>query len=578
MKKKLLIIFATVIILVTAAYLYLRYSILKSPDYKPEKSASKSMLDLRPQLIAKLQQLVKDGSKGLYNLSIEQIEPDVMQSKLEVVRAVLTPDSAALARLDNLEAAPDNVFKISFNALLIDGIGINDLLSSKNINLQSVIIDSPVIEVYRNKRPYNKEKRAANDSATLYQNLTKSISSIAVNSIIIKEGTFINHSLSEKNKKNKVTRYNHVNIRMNDVLVDSSTQYDKSRFLFAKETNISIQNYLTRTSDSLYFLKCNSINISAATQTLSAKDIELIPRGSKQQFQKKLIGRQDMFTIKVPKLILTGIDWWSFANEDKLIAKQADVYNCMFKDFLDRTLPPKKFKINNYPHQSLMKLKMPVLIKNVRLHNMNLTYEELNPNSGKAGTLYFDDINGQIINFTNIAGEIKKNKVLSFKVKTKFMHKVPANITFNFNLSKTKAGEFSAAVNAGAMDTSILNPLAEPLGLFNLKNGNVKKVVVNMHGDNFKVNGDFLLLYNDLYIIPLKKDEDSKGRLKKKKFAGMLANFLLIKNSNPDKSGKVRKYTYVVQRERHPNFFNQLWKTILAGLIKTIGAPEKFAK
>lgn len=575
MKKKFLIIFVIVVILVTAAYLYLHYSILNTPNYKPDKSSSKSILDLRPRLIAKLQQLVKDGSNGLYNLSIQQIEPGVMQSRLKVIKAVLTPDSAVLARLDNLEQASDNVLKISFNALHIDGIGIDDLLSSKNIDLTSVIIDSPVIELYHSKRPYNKEKRARNDSVTLYQSLTKHISRIGCKNIIIHEGTIINHDLSQKNK---ITRYNNVNIRMNDLLVDSSTQYDKSRFLFTKEADISIQDYLVRTSDSLYFFKCRYVNISAAVQTLSVKDIELIPRGSKQQFQKKLKGRQDMFTVKIPRLTLTGIDWWSLANKDKLIAQQADIYNCFFKDYLDRTMPPKKFKINNYPHQALMKLKMPVFIKKIKLHNMNLTYEELNPNSGKSGGLYFNDINGQITNFTNIAGEIKKNSVLFFKFKTKFMQKVPAAITFNFNMAKTKTGEFSAHVSAGAMDTSIINSLAEPLGLFNLKKGNVQKVVVDMRGNNFKVNSNFLMLYNDLYIIPLKKDEDNKGGLKKKKFTAFLANFLIIRNSNPDESGKVRKYAYVVPRETHPNFFNQLWKTILAGVIRTIGAAEKFAK
>jgi hypothetical protein len=365
---------------------------------------------------------------------------------------------------------------------------------------------------------------------------------------------------------------------MNDLLVDSSTQYDKSRFMFSKEANISLDNYLARTSDSLYFFKCSSVNISTAKHTLTVKNIELIPRGSKQQFQKKLKGRQDMFTIKVPKLILTGIDWWSIANQDKLIVKQADIYNCLFKDYLNRTLRLKKFEINNYPHQTLMKLKMPVLIEKVKLHNMNVTYQEFNVNSGKTGTIYFNGINGQITNFTNIASEIKKKKLLTFKANTNFMHKVPAIITFNFDMSKPETGEFSAYLKAGAMDTSILNPLAEPLGLFNLKKGNVQKVVAKMKGNNFKVRGNFLLLYNDLYIIPLKKDEDNKGVLTKKRFTGLLANFFIIKKSNPDGSGKIRKYNYVVQRGTHPNFFNQLWKTILTGVVQTIGAPEKLAE
>ena len=392
---------------------------------------------------------------------------------------------------------------------------------------------------------------------------------------MINKASIISHDLSQKNK---INRFDNVNIHLKNLLVDSSTQYDKSRFVFAKEASISIPNYLIRTSDSVYFFKCSSVNISAAKRTLSAKDIELIPRRNKQQFLKKLKAGEDIFTLKTSRLTLTGIDWWSFVNRDKMIADQADIYNCLFKDFIDSSYQPKKTVINNYPHQAFMRLKMPVSIRKIKLHNANVTYEELSQSSGKTGRLYFSDMNGLITNFTNIPAEIKKNRLLYCNVKTRFMRKVPMTVIFRFDMAKTKTGEFSAHVNAGAMDTSVLNPLAEPLGLFTLKKGNVKKVVADMRGNVFKVNSDFILLYDNLYIIPLKKDKDGKGQLKKKKFTAFLANFLMIRNSNPDKGGKVRKYTYVVQRQRSPNFFGHLWRTILTGTVKTIGAPEKFAK
>ena len=67
MKKKLLIIIGVVIILFAGGYLYIRYGLLKTKDIKPDAAKSTSLLDLRPALIAKLKQIVKDGSNGLYN-------------------------------------------------------------------------------------------------------------------------------------------------------------------------------------------------------------------------------------------------------------------------------------------------------------------------------------------------------------------------------------------------------------------------------------------------------------------------------------------------------------------------------
>lgn len=575
MTKKLLVLLIIVAIIITGSYLYLRYSVLKSKDYKPDLSKSKSVLDLRPALIAKLQQVVKDGSDGLYNLRIVQIEPSVINSTLQITGVVLTPDSSVLSQMDSLHNAPDDVFKISFKALHVDGIGIEDLLHGKKIDLTAVIIDEPVIEVFHKERFYNAGKRLQNDTITLYNKITKQLSSISVKNTSVKSGQVINHNLL---KKDKVTRYNDVSFQLNDLLIDSSTQYDKSRFLFAKDATILLRKYSLRTPDSLYFFNCNAIHISAAIHQLTAEGTELVPRFGKDQFQQKTKGRQDRYSIKIPKLVLSGIDWWKLANYDELTARQADVYNLSFSDYLDRTEPAKKLVANNYPHQAIMKIQMPLAVQKVKLHDMALTYEEFNPASSKAGTLKFTAINGELQNLTNIPSKIKRNSFLTLNAKTLFMNKVPVTLAFKFNLAKVQTGSFSADVHAGAMDYTVLNPLAEPLGLFNLKSGNVKEATIHMYGDNFKVNSDFLLLYDNLYIIPLKKDEDAKGGLKKKKFTGILANFILIKDANPNKSGKVRQLQYSVERELHPNFFNQLWKTILYGIIKTIGAPAKLAK
>ena len=80
------------------------------------------------------------------------------------------------------------------------------------------------------------------------------------------------------------------------------------------------------------------------------------------------------------------------------------------------------------------------------------------------------------------------------------------------------------------------------------------------------------------FAVKGEKAADEGGDLKKKNVLSVLANLLFIKNENPDKKGNVRKLHYEVARQEHPNFFNQLWKTLLMGIIKSIGAPEKLAK
>ena len=110
MVKKIILISAIILVVVICGgFIYLKYGVLKANDVKPDNSKALSVLDLRPAIIAKLQQLVKDGSDGLYTLSIEKIDPDLLSSKLDIVDGVIAVDTAAMQRLDASKKLPDDV-------------------------------------------------------------------------------------------------------------------------------------------------------------------------------------------------------------------------------------------------------------------------------------------------------------------------------------------------------------------------------------------------------------------------------------------------------------------------------------
>lgn len=94
--KTLLIIAIIGIAIIGGGYLYTRHHILRARDFRPDNSKAKNILDLRPAIIAKLQQLVKDGSNGLYILSLQEIQPDILSSKLDVINGTIVPDTAAM--------------------------------------------------------------------------------------------------------------------------------------------------------------------------------------------------------------------------------------------------------------------------------------------------------------------------------------------------------------------------------------------------------------------------------------------------------------------------------------------------
>jgi hypothetical protein len=574
--KKITVIFLVIGIFGISAYVFLRNS-LGTQGFQPKaptdatamSKPAASVLDLRPKLILKLQELVKQGSGGLYNLNIHGAEPDILHSTIGLSTALLEPDTAVLKQLQKANKAPAAVFKIKTDSIFIDGIGIKDILSKDVIDLKTIRIMNPVIEVFS----YKKNDGQNTDRTTLYQQLKQQMKHIGIDRIIIRNGELVSHDL----QKNKTTRLHDIAIDLSQVLIDSTTEYDKSRFLFAKEASLSMKNYSVPTADNLYDFKIGSIAVTATKGLLTAKNIVLQPRYTKAAFEAKVKTLKERYEFSIPSLELTNIDWWPLFTKEALVADRAEINTARASIYLDRSLPLGKQNLRNFPHQLLMKIPMKLNIRKLLIRDLDLSYEEFNPESGKSGKVAITNLHGTVTNLTNISSVIKQNPIATISASAIFMHLAPIDLTLHFDLANYKSGAFTADLAAQkGFDGTLINPVTEPIGLFRIKKGSFKKLTSHVSGNNLKASGDVLFLYDNLHVTPLKKNESKPGTLKKKSVTSFVANTFVLKDENPSKNGEQRKAPGSFNRSSG-SFFNLIWKTTFTGILKTIGAPEKLA-
>jgi hypothetical protein len=571
-KRHYIIIIAIIVIIAGVAALYIYIKKLNREYPKAGDAKSQSVVDVRPLIAAKLKQLVKDGSDSLYNLSIGRVVPDILGAELDLYNVTLIPDSTALMKLDSAQKAPDDIFKISLRVLHIDGITINDFMKQKELKFDSVFIKEPVIEAYHNPRPYNKAQSEKDSAATLYQKLMKQVKSISINSITVQQGTFITNDVTQKNRKRS---FNYVSMHISRLLIDSTTQYDKDRFLFAKKAELSCRDYITTTPDSLYRFKIGNLSVHAQTHVMIAEDVSLTPRESKDEFEKGLTWRKDRFTMSFAKVVFRHVDWWSFTNNEYFFSNEADVDNAQISDYVDGSLPAQpKVKQDNFPSQLLMRVPLQINISKINFHQLNVEYEEYNPTSEQSSTIYFANIYGVLTNITNVPAEIKKNSKTKFSGTGLFMKQVPLTCKFQFDFSKHKTGDFSVDINLGEINKDVLNPFTQPLGMFTVKSGTMQQGNAHIEGNNFSAKCKLQMLYNDLHLTPLKKDDDG---LKRKTITGLIANAFLIKNNNPSHGEAPRTEDIFIQRKESYGFFTLVWKAMLTAIVKTIGIPGKYA-
>jgi hypothetical protein len=566
-------------LIIIGTYLFIRIGLSSGKKEEQEKGSSgkelpsvsaESDLDLRPLLVAKLQELIKMGSNGLYSFTLDSLVIDVTQSRVTLFNAALNYDSKALRLLETMGEAPPDVFRIKLNNLHIEGINVDEVLNQKRVDLQLVRINNPYIQLFHKQPTRNpKHKR------TLYQQLMKDKNHISVKRILVKGGTLMSYDLS---KKNAVTKLNEVHLSLSNILIDSSTQYKKKRFLFSEKAELITKNFVQETKDKLYFFKIGTVSVTTPNNILTATNVSLDPKYDKKTFQNRIPSMKEHYQLKIARLRGKGIEWGNLLNQQKLMGENIVLEDGQLDVYLDRSLPPPSSKLGSFPHQLMMKIPIPVYFPDMTVKNLSLSYEEMNPKSGKSGKVMMDKINMTVSNITNLPDRIKTNPYTEVKASGLFMQQVPLNTVFRFDLSRYKEGSFSSEVKIDTVEGSRLNSMAEPLGLFKIDKGKINGLKATVAGDEQKARGDVQLLYDGLNISLLKKNENKSGALKEKEILGFVANRLMIKNENPDKGKSTRTAEAFFERDPKAGFFNLIWKTILVGMLKTIGAPSKIAK
>lgn len=546
--KKTLIFLIVIIIVIAGTWIYL----------KQRKSK-----DLEPLIKERLSNLVNDASHGLYKLDIENLEIDILKSKLVLVKAHLVPDTIFYKALEKQQMAPNDIFEVYIDKLSLDQIDVAALTSNKDINLNKLFIDSPVVKVWHKKQPYN---RLSDSTKTLYQQISKDVGKIKVDTLLVRNANFTHYN---RRLNDKSFHFENVNFIFTDLLLDSTTQFDQSRFLYAKDCRISIKDFAINTSDSLYRLTAGELQIRTRDKVMEAKKLTMRPRLNRKSFYNNINHQQDIFTIEIEKLDFDKVEWWSLLGEESFLSKKMVIQNGNIKVYNDKSMPvDTRSKLGKFPHQLLAKVNFTIQVDTIKIKGLNMSYEEFNPKSQQSGILHFDGIDGTISNVTNDSARIIADKECRINVSAMFMSKTPLRARFSFNLSSVKRGDFSMQASLGSIDQDKLNEILVPLALVKINKVNIKSLDVTMHGDNYAGTGKVKMIYNDLNVSALKNNGDT---LKKRALFSFIANNFILKKQNPSPGAAARIETGTHEHEANRSFFNLVWKTIFVGAGKTVG-------
>jgi len=552
LKKALLIILGVLAAVAIGIFIYLR------------SNGASNISDL---LKKKLQQAVSDGSNGLYHLEMTDADIDIGEMKVVITHAELIPDSSVLKQMELAKTAPNDIYRIRLNSISVEGIDVAKAVASGKFSAGNIYIDKPQIEIFHSLR---NEKTAVNDSLTVYQKIGKGIGFVQVDKLVVKEASLVYTNLAKGGKQSKL---NSVGLDFTNILIDSTTQKDSTRFLFARDARITVVDYNLKTGNDWYNFSIDSVAIETVNHAVIIKGLALKPRYSREEFGKVTKKRQDRYDIRMNSIRLKNVDWWKLFSEEGLEAEEADIQGGKLYVYCNRSLPgDQSSKIGNYPSQALQKLKLPIHIPQVKVTNLDIAYEEYNPNSKQMGTIYFDNATGGVTNLSNMPEYFSKEPVMKMYANAAFMHKTNIDVVFSFSLLNVKGGVFGVKATLGKLDGRDLNEhAAKPLGLFEVVTGDIDHLKIDIKGNNNKASGNIDIVYSNLKINALKGSDSDSGELKKRGFLTFIANTFVINKDHPTKKESNSIHYAEYQRIPEKSFFNLVWKTILTGVTGAVG-------
>lgn len=516
-----------------------------------------------PILASKLQSTILASTDSLYSLSFSSASLHILQGKIVFDKIELKPNLEVYNRRKKQHLAPNSLYDLQIKRLVIHHIHPITLYLEKKLDISQIVISAPNLRVdYEQNR---NEDTLVSNKKTPYQLISKVLKSVHVQNIMLNDVKFkyTDHS----GAKPDISEFNELNFSATDFLLDSTTHVSSSRFLFCADVSGELHHYEGTSNDKRYHYNIASLKFSTRSSQLDIAGMSFLPVKSPDQFFKGT--KEDCYALKLDSLRLNHFDFKSYNKYHKFYGSKLLLNNGSIKVYSNPA--PKDTtseRSGNFPHVLLRKLKMDTRIDTVEINKIDVAYTEYNKKSSQAGTVIFNNTSAKFLNITNNKAALQKNNIATAQLQTYFMNYGRLNLQFAFNLTDENAA-FSYKGHLGTMDLHKVNPVAMPLALVKIASGEVQKLDFEMHADKNTAKGLLTVLYSDLKISLLKKDDENK--LKKMGIVSLLANALVIKRNNPTEGEAPRSFNIVYSRKSNTPFFGFLWRSLFVGLKSSAG-------
>jgi hypothetical protein len=193
-----------------------------------------------------------------------------------------------------------------------------------------------------------------------------------------------------------------------------------------------------------------------------------------------------------------------------------------------------------------------------------VAYEEYNEKTNSIGKVFFTKMQVRLRNIDN--HEHAPTDSLKLGATARFLDTANVSLRFHESYTDSLAG-FLLQIRIGRFSLPAVNPVLRPLANARIDKGYLDTLQLKVIGREYLAHGKMRMLYKDLQVELLNKEDQEKKTLLTK-LESWAAN-LFVKRNNFSKSG-----TVFTQRVRERSVFNYWIKILLSGAMTNAGIKK----
>jgi hypothetical protein len=503
----------------------------------------------------------------VYDISYGDISVGLISGSFKISQLNVSPKESFFTSHDSLRLKYSTLFRVHIPSLKITGLDENFSLSLSEINLERILVSSPSITLIDHLTAAEKEiaasiKRSQKQKAKEGEG---KIQQFNLRNFEIRNGSF---SYFDRKKQAEVVAAGSINVAYEDVSIAFAGEMETLVSRTVKDSRISVGKIKYPVPNGFYVIEVGEIVNLSGSHDFSIIDFELIPQYDKMDFGKVFGKQTDRMQISLREIAVKGFDFEKFLNEDQIFIDHILVDGLYLNAFRDKNIPFDYTRFPKMPQQSLAELKTPLDIREIKITNSEVLYEQLGVEGIEPGQVPIKAINGSIRNVSNIAAQIEKHGPMVWEIDANFFAEGQLHLMVEFTEDLSQP-DFSFSGSMQQMDMKNFNQMIEHTEYIRIDSGMIQSMTFEAVANSEFVDGELLMEYENLKIAGLrrvsKKEKDELG------FFSAIAN-VVIRQFNPAKKheGEPMVSEIFYERDKNKGIFNYLSKGLISGIKSTI--------